>query len=195
MLDLLLALLLQVEFDLQWLSCFEEGLPVLPVSHVVGHDPHRDGTHIDHNVGKKLKREGGKCKCPKHIQHRFGINNRFYFLYNTSLNKQTKHYNKLYILVVKLSEIDKFFPVIYFVETCHEYIITHQRLFPVFPLYYPFVPTCPACHEFARLLTTPFFFFIIKKGFIHFSIVFFFQAVLNVRVVHVGLTSWLTESP
>lgn len=53
--DLLLALLLQVEFDLQWLSRLQKGLSMLPVGHVVRHDAHSDGTNIDHNVGQKLE--------------------------------------------------------------------------------------------------------------------------------------------
>ena len=51
---LLLALLLQVELDLEGLARFEEGFAVLAVGHVVGHGAHRDGTKVDGNVGQDL---------------------------------------------------------------------------------------------------------------------------------------------
>lgn len=52
---LLLALLLQVELDLEGLPRFQEGLAVLAVSHVVGHGAHSDGTKVDGNVGQDLR--------------------------------------------------------------------------------------------------------------------------------------------
>lgn len=55
---LLLALLLQVQLHLQGLSGLQEGLAMFPVSHVVRHDAHGDGTHVDHNVSQKLKDRG-----------------------------------------------------------------------------------------------------------------------------------------
>lgn len=61
---LLLALLLQVELDLEGLARFEEGFAVLAVSHVVGHGAHRDGAKVDGNVGQDLwgrrKGDGGE---------------------------------------------------------------------------------------------------------------------------------------
>lgn len=53
--DLLLALLLQVQFNLQGLPGLQEGLAMLPVGHVVGHDAHGDDAGVDHDVGQELK--------------------------------------------------------------------------------------------------------------------------------------------
>lgn len=63
LLDLLLALLLQVQFNLQGLPGLQEGLAVFAVSHVVGHDAHSDDTDVDHNVGQKLKDSQKIFRC------------------------------------------------------------------------------------------------------------------------------------
>lgn len=54
---LLLALLLQVHLHLQRLVGLQEGLAVLAVCHVVGHDAHDDGAQVEEDVGQDL--------CPK----------------------------------------------------------------------------------------------------------------------------------
>lgn len=51
---LLLALLLQVHLHLQRLASLQEGLAVLAVSHVIGHDAHDDGTQVQKYVGQDL---------------------------------------------------------------------------------------------------------------------------------------------
>lgn len=57
---LLLALLLQVELDLEGLPGFEEGFAVLAVGHVVGHGAHRDGAQVDGHVGQELQEKNKK---------------------------------------------------------------------------------------------------------------------------------------
>ena len=52
--DLLLALLLQVHLHLQRLAGLQEGLAVLAVCHVVGHDAHDDGAQVEEDVGQNL---------------------------------------------------------------------------------------------------------------------------------------------
>lgn len=52
---LLLALLFQVQLHFQRLSGLQKSLSVLPVSHVVGHDTHGDGTNVDEGVGQELE--------------------------------------------------------------------------------------------------------------------------------------------
>lgn len=55
---LLLALLLQVHLHLQRLAGLQEGLAVLAVRHVVGHDAHDDGAQVEEDVGQDLRPEG-----------------------------------------------------------------------------------------------------------------------------------------
>lgn len=54
---LLLALLLQVHLHLQRLAGFQEGLAMLAVRHVVGHDAHDDGAQVEEDVGQDLRVE------------------------------------------------------------------------------------------------------------------------------------------
>lgn len=51
---LLLALLLQVHLHLQRLAGLQEGLAVLAVRHVVGHDAHGDGAQVEGDVRQDL---------------------------------------------------------------------------------------------------------------------------------------------
>lgn len=67
--DLLLALLLQVEFDLQWLPRLQKGLSMFTVSHVVRHDSHSDGTHVDHYVGQQLERKMQQLRLNIELTH------------------------------------------------------------------------------------------------------------------------------
>lgn len=54
---LLLALLLQVHLHLQRLAGFQEGLAMLAVGHVVGHDAHDDGAQVEEDIGQDLRVE------------------------------------------------------------------------------------------------------------------------------------------
>lgn len=55
-----MALLLQVHLHLQRLAGLQEGLAVLAVSHVVGHDAHDDGAQVEEDVGQDLYPEERK---------------------------------------------------------------------------------------------------------------------------------------
>lgn len=66
---LLLALLLQVHLHLQRLAGLQEGLAVLAVCHVVGHDAHDDGAQVEEDVGQDLdaKEEEEKIRTDDYI--------------------------------------------------------------------------------------------------------------------------------
>ena len=69
---LLLALLLQVHLHLQRLAGLQEGLAVLAVRHVVGHDAHDDGAQVEEDVGQNLypEEEERKGQRSRHVFRR-----------------------------------------------------------------------------------------------------------------------------